>query len=169
MERKNTHIPYAVVTALVMIVVGVILKVMHLEYQSGMQWIGFIPFLAGIILNATAFSKANDGFVSFGQVFGSGFKATAIITLILIVWSFVSLAIWPDTVDIAIQKAEADMLKKGMPEDQVSMSLEMTRKYFKVFMVAGVLFGMLFFGAIFSLLGAAIAKKKGSASPTAMQ
>lgn len=166
MELKKTHITYGVITGLACIILGVIMKVTHLEYNKGAQWISILPIVIGLILNAIAFSKANDHYVTFGQVFGSSFKATALLTIILIVWSLATLFIWPETVDIAIQKAEEDMTKRGgLSEDQISQSLAMTRKYFKVFMVAGVLFGTLVIGAISSLLGAAIAKKKGVARP----
>ena len=55
-----------------------------------------------------------------------------------------------------------------MTEEQINMALDMTRKYFNVFMVAGIVFGTLFIGAIFSLIGAAVAKKKKGGSPIPM-
>ena len=49
-----------------------------------------IPFLVGILLNGIAFSKANDGYVTFGSVFGSCFKMAMIVTLVMVVWGFLS-------------------------------------------------------------------------------
>lgn len=163
METKKVHIPYAIGTAVAMILVGVILKVTRLDDKPGMQWLGMLPFVAGIIMACIAYSKANDGFVTFGQVFGAGFKATAIITLIMIAWSFASLYIWPDMIDKAIEKAGNDMEKRGgMTQDQMDTALNFTRKNFKMLMVAGGLFLSLIMGTIFSLIGAAVAPKKGS-------
>jgi hypothetical protein len=107
-----------------------------------------------------AFSKANNADITFGQAFGSGFRATAIVAIVMVAWSFISLMIFPDIYDRAIEKAQNDMSNKGeMSEEQMDMAINFTKKYFKVLMVAGALFGTLVMGAIFSLVGAAIAKK----------
>lgn len=159
-KKVQTHIPYGFVIALAMIVVGVILEVTRLSDKPGMQWIGMIVFLVGIILNAQAFSKANNADVTFGQAFGSGFKATAIVAIVMVAWSFIALMIFPGIYTRALEKAQNDMAAKGnMSEEQMDMALNFTRKYFKLLMVAGALFGTLVMGAIFSLIGAAIAKK----------
>lgn len=158
--KKQTHIPYGFITALAMIIVGVILEVAKLNMNPAIQWLGMLPFLIGIILNAQAFSKANDADITFGQAFGSGFKASAIVAICMVAWSLISLMIFPDIQTRAIDKAQTDMMKKGMSEEQIDMAIGMTRKYFKVFAVGGALLGTLFMGAIFSLIGAAIAKKQ---------
>lgn len=161
MERKNTHIPYAVVTAIVMIIANLSLYLADLSFEPWSQWVGYGIFLIGIILNAMAFSKANDGYVTFGNVFSSGFKASAVITLITLAWSFISLWIFPEMAEKGMEIARERMAQRGMSDEQIDQGLEMTHKYFKLFMVMGVVFGTMFFGAIFSLIGAAIAKKKG--------
>ncbi|XZF13193.1 DUF4199 domain-containing protein [Chitinophagaceae bacterium MMS25-I14] len=164
-ETANTHFTYGAATALAMIVLNLALYLTGNAFQSWAQWVGYIPFIIGIILNGQAFSKAKDNYVTFGQVFGSCFKACAIITLILLVWSFASLAIFPDIIDKALDVTRTKMAAKGMSEEQIDNAIQMTQKYFKPFMVAGVLFGTMFFGAIFSLIGAAVAKKKTGMPP----
>jgi hypothetical protein len=159
---KQTHIPYAVITAIVMIIVGVGLYVGGLAFTSWAEYVGLVPFLIGIILNAVAFSKANDEFVTFGNVFGSGFRATALITIIMLVWSFISILIFPEMVTKGMEMAREGMLKKGMSDDQIDNAMNMARKYFKLFMIMGVIFRYVFWGVIFSLIGGAIAKKKGN-------
>ena len=159
---KQTHIPYAVVTAIVMIIIGVGLYVGGLAFNSWSQYVGLVPFLIGILLNAVAFSKANDHFVTFGNVFGSGFKAIAIITIIMLVWSFIAVAIFPEMITKGMEMAREGMLKKGMTDDQIDKGIEMAQSHFKLFMAMGVIFQYVFWGVIFSLVGGLIAKKKGS-------
>ena len=165
---KNTHMTYGFVTALVIIVVSVVLYVAGLAFKPGMQYITYLPFLIGVILNGVAFSNANNNYVTFGNVFSSCFKACAIITLVILVWSFISLAIFPEMKDKAMEMAREKMAKNpNMTDEQIDMAINMTKKYFTLFMVMGVVFGYMIFGAIFSLIGAAIAKKKGPAAPVA--
>ena len=165
-SKKQTHIPYGSVTALAMIVVGVILEVTKLSVNSAMQWLGMIVFLTGIILNAQAFSKTNDADITFGQAFGSGFKATAIISIVMFAWSFIVLMIFPGIYDRGLEKAHTEMTKNPkMSEEQIDMAMSYTKKYFKVLMHAGSLFGTLIFGVIASLIAAAFAKKVPSRQP----
>ena len=159
-SKKQTHIPYGFVTALAMIVIGVILEVTKLSDKPGTQLVGMAVFLAGIILNAQAYSKANNADVTFGQVFGSGFKASAIIAIVMVGWSFIALMIFPAIYDRALEKAHTDMAKNPrMTEEQIDTAINFTKKYFKILMVAGALFGTLVMGAVASLIGAAFAKK----------
>lgn len=150
---------YGLVIALAMIIINVVLYVLGMSLQSWSQYISYVPFLIGIILEARAFSASKDGYVTFGQVFGSAYRACAIITLITLVWSFIFLMIFPDMIDKAMEMAREKMEQNGQGAN-VDMAMDFTRKYFKIFMVAGVIFGTMFWGAIFSLIGAAIAPKK---------
>jgi energy-coupling factor transporter transmembrane protein EcfT len=157
--RTQTHIAYGFITALAMIIVGAVFQVAKLSTKPGIQYIPFAVMLVGLILNAQAYSKANNADITFGQAFGSSFKATAIIAIVFVAWSFIALMIWPEIYDQAIEKVQLDLEKKHMSEEQIDATLGMTKKFFKPFMAAGALFGTLFFGAIFSLIAAAIAKK----------
>jgi lysylphosphatidylglycerol synthetase-like protein (DUF2156 family) len=167
MEKKNTHMMYGLFTAIAAIILGLVLHFAGLSYEPWAQWVTLAVLLVGVILNGMAFSKENDAMVTFGQVFSSGFKATAIYTLILIAWSFISLMIFPEIMEKGMEIAEEKMASQNMSEEQIAQAMEMTHKYFKVFMVGGILFMTLFWGAIFSLLAAAIAKKNPNAAPPA--
>jgi len=160
MEKINTHLKYGGLTGLAIVIVGLVLYVTDLSFKSGMGLVAQAPFLIGILLNAVAFSKANDRNVTFGNVFSSGFKASAIVVLISLAWTFIALAVFPEMKEKALEISEQQMMDQKMSDDQMEMAMEMTRKYFTLFMIGGILFSQLFWGAIFSLLGAAIAKKK---------
>lgn len=168
MKLKQTHMMYGVLTALAMIILGVGLYVANLAFKPGMNYVVYIPFLIGLILNAQAYAKANDNYVTFGNVFGSCFKACLVITAISVVWSFISLMIFPDMLEKGMEIGRQSMEDRGMSEEDIEQGMEMTRKFFGVFMFLGIAVGYLFFGAILSLIAAAIPKKKG-ALPEHMQ
>lgn len=159
-KKKQTHIAYGFITGLAMIIVSAIIEVSRLGDNKALQWLGMVIMLIGLILNAQAYSKANDADVTFGQVFGSCFKATAIIALLMIAWGLIAFMVFPGMETRILEKAQEGMMNGKMSEEQADKAMEMTRKYFKVFAVAGALFGTLIQGAICSLIAAAIAKKK---------
>jgi hypothetical protein len=158
-KKKQTHIAYGFITALVAVIVNVILEVAKLSDKPAFQWLGMLILLIGLILNAQAYSKANDANITFGQAFGSCFKATAIVALVVTAWVLIAFMVFPNMETRMLEKAQNDMMNKKMSEEQIDMAMKITRKYFKVFAVGGALFGTLAFGAIFSLIAAAIAKK----------
>jgi Protein of unknown function (DUF4199) len=163
MEKKQTHIMYGFITGIIMVVLGIVLYVTGLTFKNeAVQYIAQIPFLVGVILNAMAYSKANDGFVTFGNVFGSGFKMSLIVAIVMVVWSFIAMFVFPDMKDKVLALAREKMLvNPKVTEEQIDMSLNVMKKYWTAIMVAGALFGTLFYGAIFALIGGAIAKKNG--------
>jgi hypothetical protein len=152
---------YGFITGIAMIILGVTLYIAGVAFKPGVQYLVYIPFLIGIIINANAFSKANDGFVTFGNVFSSCFKACAIITILGLAWSFVSLMVFPEMLDKIMEMSRDGMEKKNMSSEQTEQGMEFMKKYFKVFMIGGIVFLYMFLGAIFSLIAAGITKKKG--------
>lgn len=159
MKKIQTHLKYGLFIGIAIIIVDLILHVSNLSYETWAQWIMYIPLLIGLILNAQAYAKANNNFVTYGNVFGSCFKACAIVTLIVIVWSFISLLIFPEAKEKIIELTEKSMTENGkMSDEQIEQSLQMTRKFFIPGMIAIVVFSYMFWGAILSLIAAAIPK-----------
>jgi len=163
---KQTHIPYGFISGILMVIVGLTLHLAKVDLKSKLMYFAYVPFLAGIIMNAIAYSKANDGFVTFGNVFGSCFKAAMIITIVMVGWSVISLYALPDMKEQAMAMSRESMAKQpNMTDEQIDMSMEIYKKYWGAITVSGTVLVGLFFGAIFSLVGAGIAKKKGARSP----
>lgn len=158
----QTHKTYGLLIALAMIIISVLLYVTDLTFKN--QWmgmIGFIPYIIGVILNAQAYSKANDHHVTFGQVFSSSFKACAITTIVVIAWTLLSAyLIFPEMIDKMMeQSAEQMYANPEMTEQQIETALDVSRRFMIPLMIGTIMFGYMFSGAIFSLIGAAVAKK----------
>ena len=167
-KKKQTHIIYGFITGLIMAIMNLVIYIANVGFKPGQSWIVnliFLPFLGGVILNALAYSKANDGFVTFGNVFGSGFKATIIIILVMVVWSVISNMVFPDmkekALELARTKIQESQNAQKMTDEQIETSIDFIRKHWTTIVVGTSILYNLFFGAVFSLIGAAAAKKKG--------
>jgi len=164
MENKNTYLMYGLITGIIMVICNVILYITGAIFKPEMKFISSIvdlPFLVGIIMNAVAFSKSRDGFVTFGNVFGSCFKATLIIMAVNLVWCIISLFAFPEMKDKVLEMQRQQMMEKSMSDDQIDMAINMTRKFWSAFAIGGTILGTIILGAVFSLIGGAVAKKKG--------
>jgi hypothetical protein len=167
MEKKNQHIMYGAMSGIGLVIISLIIYITGMTFKPGVSYISYLPFLIGIILNAIAFSKSRDGYVTFGNVFGNCFKACLIVTLIVVVWSVASTSLFPEMKAKAFEIAREGMQKnKNMTDETMDKSLEIMKKYYTPMMIGGALISTLFYGAIFSLIGAAVAKKKGAAPIT---
>lgn len=164
---QQTHKMYGLFTGLALIILALVLHFSDLSYESWAKWLQFAIFLVAILLNAMAFSKANDHHITFGNAFSSGFKMTSIVTLILIAWTLISLQIFPEIKDKALEIAMTEMEKQNLSEEQAEKGLSMWRDNFTVLSIGAVLLAYMFWGLVFSLLAAAIAKKKPQ-QPTTM-
>ncbi len=169
MEKKQTHMKIGALTGLAIVIVSVILYVAGLGFNQWAQWVTYIPFIVGLIINAQAYAKANDHFVTYGNVWSSCFKASAIITLVVLAWSLISIFVFPDLQEKGMEMARERMAsQQQLSDEQIDQAMEMTKKFFIPGMIGGVVFGYMIAGAILSLIAAAIPKKKGDGAPPAM-
>lgn len=161
MEKKvTTPAVKGIIISLILIVFSLIIMFLDLTRNKGIASIQFLIFIAGIIWSAISYAKQMEGNVTFGNVFGHAFKVTAAITVIMVVYTVISLKfISPEQLEAGIQEARANMEAKNMPDDQIDNAINLTRKFAMPFAIAGVLVMFMFVGLIASLIGAAVAKK----------
>jgi hypothetical protein len=162
MEKKVTsHITKGLVIALILFVLDIIAGFAHFKFATWWRWIPSIILLAAIIWACLNFAAQKNHDVTFGNIFGHGFKTSVVVACITIVFSLLSIfLIFPETKDVALEEARKQMEAKGtLSQDMIDQSLEITRKMFVPFAIIGVIVGSLIVGAIASLIGAAVAKK----------
>lgn len=150
-----------IVIALILIILALVTYFLNIEVNGPLQWVGYAIFIGGIIWSVMSYGKQISYNSTFGNYFAHGFKVAALVTAIMIIYIIVFVLLFPDFKEKAIVEARKSMQSKGnLTEEQMNAGLEMTRKFFMVFLMGGTLLGYLFFGALASLIGAAITKKE---------
>jgi hypothetical protein len=163
MEEKKpvSHIVAGLTIAAILVVYSILLNYMDLSQNQSMGWLSYIILIGGLILFINLYGKAKNNQVTFGNLFSYGFKATAIITLIMIAFIIIFFMAFPEFKDKIVDAAREGMEKQGkMTDDQIDQGLEMFERNFILFSAGGALFMYLILGAIGSLIGAAITKKQ---------
>jgi hypothetical protein len=155
MTSKN-HLIYGAITGLLMIVITVISYLAGFIQQDWAQYAPLIIILAGVILSCTNYAKQNQGDVTFGSIFSNGFKTVAIITLIFVVFALVFITIFPSIKEQAMQNIALEMQNHGQSAEQIAAA----QGKYTVVMIGKLLYGILSFGIVASLIGALIARKK---------
>jgi hypothetical protein len=126
--------------------------------------INFLPaalFIGLIIYFIIKWSNDNDNNITFGQAFGYGFKIVMITSLIVFVFTLVFILAFPDFKTQYIDSIREQMNSNaGLSDEQREKALDIVGGFFMISILGGGLFMNLLIGAIASLIGAAVAKKK---------
>ncbi len=150
-----------IVIGLVLVVLALVTYFMDIKVNGPLQWVGYVIFIGGIIWSVMSYGKQVNYNSSFGNYFAHGFKVAALVTAIMIIYIIIFIVLFPEFKEKAIEEARKSMQSKNnLSEEQIKAALEMTKKFIMVFLVGGTLLGYLFFGALASLIGAAVTKKE---------
>ncbi len=162
MKKTSDFLGKAILLTLILIVVDLIGGFAHLRFESWFRWISTIVMVAGIIIFCIQFGKQQTEGVTFGKVFGYGFKIALVVTVIVVIYSLISVnVIFPEYLDQVLVKTRTDLQAKGgMTDEQIDQAVNMTKKFMQpVPMSIFIFLATLFFGTIAALLGAAFTKK----------
>lgn len=162
METKPTSPAIkGIIISLVLIVFSLVLQFMDLTQNRALSSIGLLLFAVGIIWSCIYYAKQLDANVSFGNVFSDGFKTSAAVAALMVVFTFISFKLlFPESVDKILEQSRLEMAKKNnLTDEQIDTAMSMTKKFFMPFAIGGAIVLYLILGAISSLIGAGVAKK----------
>ena len=149
------------IIALMLIIVGIAGYYTNLAFERWFSWAANGIFFIAIIISCIHFANQKEGYVTFGNVFTHGFKATLVTTIIMLIYTLVAMnVLFPEMKEKIFEMQQAEMEKRDMSGDQIETAMNMMKKYFTLFMILGIIFGHIIIGCIASLLGGAFAKKK---------
>ena len=161
MEQKITSpATKGIVISLILIVLSLISYFMDLSQNKPLQWVGYIVFIAAIIWSVYSYGQQVNYNSTFGNYFSHGFKVTAIVTVLMVIFTVILILLFPDIKEKGMEVARNKMEAKGnLTSEQITQALSITQKFFMIIVIVSSLLGYLFFGAIASLIGAGITKK----------
>lgn len=148
-----------VMISLILIVYSFILYFLDLN-NPGLQFVSYLIFMAGIIWAIISFGKQTDHTGKFGTYFAHGFKTSAVVTILMIIFMLVFVFAFPEFKEKAMEQAAREMEKQpNMTEEMKEQALSMTQKFFTTFLIGGTMFWYIFLGVIASLIGAGVTRK----------
>ena len=161
MEQKvTTSTTKGLVISLILIVLALVIYFLDLNTTRGVEYISFAVLVIGVIWSINNYGNQIDHNPTFGNYFSHGFKVAALVTAIMIIYAVIFLYIFPDVKEKGMDAARKSMEARGnLSQEQINQSMEFTKKFFMVFIIAGTLIGYLIFGVVGSLIGAGITRK----------
>lgn len=161
-ERKPiTHVSAGLIIAALLVVFSIIVQFMGLAQNQAIGLLQYAVIIGGLIYFITQWGKANNYQLGFGNLFAYGFKATAVFTIINIVFLIIFFLVFPDMKEKTFEMARETMEKNPrMTEEQIDQAIDFTQRFFWVGLIGGTMFMLVLIGAIGSLIGAAVTKKR---------
>lgn len=168
-KQPKTHINFGILTAVICMVIFVLYYVLGLKTTG---FTGFIPsliFMILIIIAVVNHSKALEGNTTFGNLFGTGFKTSAVVAVLMVLFIIIILLVVPGYKEHVLALSREGMEKKNtMTSDQIDTAMKFVDRTFTVFAIGGTILAYLILGCIASLVGAAVAKKNPSPQQQAL-
>lgn len=148
---------------LALIAYSLALYLMGMNESQAAQWLSYVIIGALIFVGTKAKRQSQDGMLSYGQGLGTGVGIAFFGSILVAFYTFVFFKfIDAEMLEQLVLRAEDQLYEQGMPDDQVEMAMQYTRKFMApVPMALMVVLSYTFVGFIISLITSAILKKDG--------
>ncbi len=160
---RSVGIKWGLISALVSILFFLILIIAGANaFDNKWGWIGSIFTIVLMVLAHREFKQQGDGFMSYGQGLGIGFWMALVATALggLFTYVYANL-IDPATMENFYELQRLQMEERNMPDEQIEIALEWTRKLFWVMYA----FGGILVTLIIALIVSIFTQKKNPAPP----
>jgi uncharacterized membrane protein (DUF106 family) len=167
MDKKNSSVIYngliwGLILAFVSIIFNVILYMLDQTLNRTLGYLGFVIMIVVMIFAIRSFrDNIRDGVLPFGPAFGFLITMVVVSTIIGDIYAYLLYTVIDPDILLKMKDMQAEeMMKRGIPEDQLDQALEVASRFMTpgMIVVFATAAGM-FFGSIISLIIAAIFKK----------
>jgi len=160
-NKPITSITAGLILFMITAVYTLIINFGKLQGNMAIAWVSYLITIGGIIFFVVKYANSNHGTLSFGNLFGYGFKTAATTAALFIIFMLVFYMIFPEYKEQLFEISRQKALEKAKDADRenIEKGMEMMKKFFYIGLVLGVMFSYAILGAIGSLIGSAISKK----------
>jgi hypothetical protein len=154
---------WALLFALTAIVITYAFQFLNIDPNSSWKYISYIPFIGFLFLAQIEYKNQLGGYLSFGNAFSTGFRYAVFTGLLMAVFTFLYLKVLsPEMWDKVLETTRTTLEDKNTPDTQISKTMDIMKKWGPAFGAFGAAIAYTIFGAIISVIGAALFKKERS-------
>ena len=159
-QNITTTTTKGLVIGLILVVISIGIYFSGIDVNNPIKWLVILIFIIGILWSINSYGKQIRYNSTFGNYFAHGFKVTALITSIMIIYIVLLIILFPEFKQKGIEEGKQAMrAQKQLSEEQINDWVTAMNKFFMVITVGGTLLIYIIVGAFASLIGAAITKK----------
>ncbi|MDB5091241.1 MAG: hypothetical protein JWR09_5235 [Mucilaginibacter sp.] len=161
---SKVAIKWALIYVIVSIVLTYAYQFLNIALDSPVKYIGYVVFIALLLLGQKEFRDQLGGFVTFGQAFVEGLLFSVFAGIMIGIFTYIYFTILSPGVWVQALAAQQQKLEAGgnLSSEQIEAAMGVTRKYGALIATVGIIIFTPIMGAIIALIGAAIFKKERS-------
>ena len=120
-------------------------------FDSPLQYVIYVVYAGGIVWTIREFSKSEENTNKFGAFFLQAFKCFIVITLLMVIFTFVFNKLHPEFKEGMVKAYTDEMVKKGNSTPaEITKNIESAKDYYLTMLISGAIFGYLIIGAVIS-------------------
>lgn len=148
MFKNLTATKKGFITGIIMIGLSLLFFYSGQPFDSPLQYLIYVVYAGGIIWTIYEFSRSEENTNKFAGFFLQGFKCFIMITLLMVVFTFVFNKMHPEFKEDMVRTYKEEMLKKGnSTPDEMLKNIEKAKEYYLTMLISGAIFGYLLIGA----------------------
>jgi hypothetical protein len=149
MFKNLTATKIGLITGAMMIALSLIFFYSGQPFDSPLQYLIYIVYAFGIVWSLYEFSKTEENTNKFATLFLAGFKCFIVVTLLMVVFTFVFNKLHPEFKDDMVKAYNEEMIKKGNSTPaEIVKNLNKAKDYYLTMLISGAIFGYLIIGAV---------------------
>ena len=139
------------ITGLVLIGISLGIFYSGQPFDSPLQYVIYVVYAGGIVWTIREFSKSEENTNKFGAFFLQAFKCFIVITLLMVIFTFVFNKLHPEFKEGMVKAYTDEMVKKGNSTPaEITKNIESAKDYYLTMLISGAIFGYLIIGAVIS-------------------
>jgi glucan phosphoethanolaminetransferase (alkaline phosphatase superfamily) len=161
MLKKINAAQKGLITGILMIGISLSLFSTQQAVESPVQYSIYFIYLTGIAWTLLAFKKSLNEPGTFGRFFLEGFKCFIIVTLLMVIFTFVFNKMHPEFKDqVAAGYREAILKQGNSTPNEVEESVLKIKAQYLTILIARTIFAYLFLGAVITAVASFVIKRR---------
>jgi len=141
------------ITGSLMIIISIIIFRLRGSFENNLQYITYLVYLLGIIWTIKDYKPETADKLKFKNYFGQGFKFFIVVTLLMVIFTFIFVKLTPQIKAEMAVNYQADLQKRGnLTPAEISKAVEQAKNFFLPMILSVTIFGYLLIGTLISIL-----------------
>ena len=145
-----------ILASILLIGVSLLIFVSKHSFQNNLQYISYSIYVLAIIWAILDYKKNQAGSASFKNLFNEGFKCFIVVTLFMVIFTFVFLKLQPQLREEMAVNFKKELTEKGdYTTAEIETRVTQAKDFFVTTFVSTAIFGYLIIGAMVSAIASA--------------
>ena len=162
--KKGISTWIGLITGLLMIAISLAIYYYKRSFENNFEYVPYLIYIAGIVYALNRFKSSPADNKSFKNFFSEGFKTFIVVTLLMVVFTWIFLKANPGFQDQIVESKRESLIKDGqrtLPEIEEKMKI--AKQNFITYFTAGAILGYLAIGSLATVIGSLFFSQQESA------